>query len=181
MLYLCELQYRINNPDGVRETYHTISRLAEKLNNRRAQLHAAIILARSDIDLEKIETAQKISEGINVRRDLDLMTLARFEILLKNRQYQKAATYLEPLARVFHEGRSDIANARFFNLHGDYLYASGELDRARQSYERALRHAKTSSLLPDTIAAFRNLGMMYSDQGDYEAAFACFRNRHCQC
>ena len=176
MLYACELQYRINNPDGVRETYDTISRLAEKLNNRRAMVHATITLARSTLDEEKVETAQKIADELNIRRDLDLVTLARFEILLKNRQYQKAATYLAPLARVFHEGRSDIANARFFNLHGDYLYASGELDRARQSYERALRHAKTSSLLPDTIAALRNLGMMYSDQGDYEAAFACFRN-----
>jgi len=176
MLYLCELQYRINNPDGVREAYHTISRLAEKLNNRRAQLHATIIMARSDTDLKKIETAQKIGEEINIRRDLDLVTLARLEILLKNRQYQTATPLLEPLSRVFREGRSDIANARFFNLHGDYLYASGEQDRARQFYERALRHAKASSLLPDTITALRNLGMLYSDRGDYESAFACFRS-----
>ncbi|MBN2226348.1 MAG: tetratricopeptide repeat protein [candidate division Zixibacteria bacterium] len=176
MLYLAELQYRLNHREGVRDICKQVADLAVKLNNRRTQLHAAIILARSESDIAKIETAQKIAEDVKVRRDLDLVTLARLEILLKNRQYQKAAQYLEPLSRVFREGRSDIANARFFNLQGDYLYASGDLDRARQSYESAHRHAKISSLLPDIVAALRNLGMMYSDQGDYEAAYACFRN-----
>jgi len=55
------------------------------------------------------------------------------------------------------------------------LQKAGDLDRARELYERALAAARQRQDLPRELLRLGNLGSLQQELGDFDAAFSCYR------
>ncbi len=100
----------------------------------------------------------KLKKTIQAEQDDPFINHSKGVMLLHQKEYSSAATYLKQAA----EGEPD--NAAYWNDFGLAMSFMGEFDAAKAAFEKALK------LHPDLTDAHNNLGMIYTEQGKLDKA-----------
>lgn len=98
-----------------------------------------------------------------------------FEALLMADQPDSALSYLERTAEIRHRNKDEMGITENYVLYGDYYVKKGDYNRAIESYQEALRRAKTHQYLYLMQYAAQKISESYEVMGDQGSALEYYK------
>ena len=152
-----KLGVEIQNPILQAEAWEQIALTEDRLGNNSQSLQATF-------------KALKIYERLNLteRQAASQTQIATY--YLGEREYVLAITYLERARNIYNESDNNFNTALTLINLGEAYRLSGQIEKARTTFEEAIELNKTLSENIVLGYALGNLGMIYSVEGDFKRA-----------
>lgn len=172
---IAELYIRINDRVKAERLLDEISGKVTEINDNKFTTIVYLLQGKTKGNRSLIEKAISIAIENNATRNKNLARLSLAELLIQQSDFGRAGELLNDLSNVFVEGNSDIENSFYLNLRGVLCRNDDNPESAISFFNKALNEARQCSQLPEQIICHQNLGKLYSEINDPQAAYNHFR------
>jgi serine/threonine protein kinase len=175
LIETADIHLRLNDFKTAAEFTERIISLAETGDDKKALIAGYILKGQLNKDYDIIYEAITRAREVKATRIKYIARLKLAGLMLADGNNQKAGEILNSLKDIFPEGNSDIENAGYFNLLGQYYMAEGDLENAESFLLKSYALAKDMALLPELIDSAFYLGKINAEQKSHETVYRYYR------
>jgi len=175
LVELGDLYYRLNTAEQTESSLQRLRELAEKVKDKKLFVGYYCLTALINNDLDTAQKGVLTAVDINAPLSINSSKLRLALIRLKRKDISGAGEALQELSEVYQEANSNIENASFFNIYGNYLQETGDNAGAISYYQKAYQQASRTSLRPEMAEALAGIGSIKNINKEYEGGFKNIR------
>ena len=169
--------------DSTKALQETRAVLAEarQIGDIQTVVEALLLMARLSDEEDYLEEILRLTQREKMAREYHLASFAAAEAQLEKENTRAVLTVLDEQLRLPLEWRNDIEIPWMCNIVAEAMIDCGRADEAHPYLTRAEKLARQTGLKPELVTSLSCLGQLTRQSGDYEKAFALYREALTTC